>query len=114
VDEARREKAAEDAPLAVVVRDFEKESKKSLSAEDDVNAATPTPTSRWGNVYTHLKHVLREVAENHHILNIVCSTKVDFPRRDRALCFLAYTLMMFVMSGAVVQSRFCGYVLLPG
>jgi hypothetical protein len=66
------------------------------------------PTSRWGKVRTHLKHVLVELAENHHILEVICSTKVDFPRRDRALCFLAYTLMMFVTSGLSYNVDFAG------
>jgi hypothetical protein len=80
---------------------------KDAAAAATTNAATK-PASRWGNVRTQLKYVLRELAENHHILEVICSTKVDFPRRDRALCFLAYALMMFVTSGLSYHVDFAG------
>ncbi len=92
--------------------DKEAEERAKSRAEKDApaaatNAATK-PTSRWCNVRTQLKYLLRELAENHHILEVICSTKVDFPRRDRALCFLAYTLMMFVTSGLSYNVDFAG------
>jgi hypothetical protein len=33
---------------------------------------------------------------------------VDFPRRDRAMCFLSYTLMMFVTSALSYNVDFAG------
>jgi len=52
----------------------------------------------WEGFKYNAYNIWVELRENHHILEIYLSTQVDFPRRDRALVFLSYTLMMFVTS----------------
>ena len=57
------------------------------------------PKSWLDRLKLNLWVIWEELRENHHILEIWLSTKVDFPRRDRAITFLAYTLTLFLVSG---------------
>jgi hypothetical protein len=66
------------------------------------------PKSFTDKVKNNLYICWEELKDNHHILEVILSTKVDFPRRDRALCFLSYTLMMFVTSGLSYNVDFAG------
>jgi len=73
--------------------------KKEIGDKKEVRKEKEATKSWLDRLKANLYVIWDELRENHHILEIYLSTKVDFPRRDRSITFLAYTLTMFLVSG---------------